>query len=175
MELCGVRSNEGGLPLIEKIQLKPNGIENQKKTPVLLGEVQWEIIWGYLVRDGRCPDPTGSWSVQMRVCEYICRNYTWTCIGNSEVDRRLGLIEVLLSTITWNIWRRKRRSWNILITVPEQHLERNGDPARTKADLKNPLPAVQKWDSIHQQSHLLAPVAEVPQNIYSHQNMTFKQ
>ena len=60
MELRGIRRNEGGLPLIEKIQLKPNGIENQKKTPVLLGEVQWEIIWGYLVRDGRCPDPTNS-------------------------------------------------------------------------------------------------------------------
>ena len=44
MELRGIRRNEGGLPLIEKIQLKPNGIENQKKTPVLLGEVQWEII-----------------------------------------------------------------------------------------------------------------------------------
>ena len=44
MELRGIRRNEGGLLLIEKIQLKPNGIENQKKTPVLLGEVQWEII-----------------------------------------------------------------------------------------------------------------------------------
>ena len=50
----------------------------------------------------------------MRVCENICRIYTWTCIGNSEVDRRLGLIEVLLSTSTWNIWRRKKEetSWS---------------------------------------------------------------